>query len=236
MIIRVLLFLALSASSILATPGKQLERSLRIDEETSVPYLQYLPQEFDSSKKWPLLLFLHGRGESNGPLSGLKKWGPCRLIEEGRNFPFIIISPQCPKTAWWSNEDQQVLLEKLLAHLQKTLPIDQSRLYLTGLSMGGFGSWELAARNPNTFAAVMPICGGGNTKDGPKLVDTPVWAWHGTADKIIPVGKSTDMVLAIKRAGGTKIKFTRLIGVGHVSWPMVYNDPKVWEWLGRQVR
>lgn len=236
MTLRFLFLSALSATCLQATPGAQVERSLKIDEKTSVPYLRYLPLDFDKSKKWPLLLFLHGRGESNGPLSGLKKWGPCRLVKEGKEFPYIIISPQCPKTAWWSNDDQQVILESLLAHVQKTFPIDKSRIYLTGLSMGGFGSWELAARNPKTFAAVLPICGGGNLKNGPKLLSTPIWAWHGTTDKIVPIGKSNDMVLAVKRAGGTKIKFTRLIGVGHVSWPKAYDDPKVWEWFDQKKR
>ena len=127
--------------------------------------------------------------------------------------------------------DHQIVLEKLLAHIQKSLPIDKSRIYLTGLSMGGFGSWELAARNPKKFAAVLPICGGGNVKNGPKLVDIPIWAWHGTVDKIVPFNKSRDMVLAVKRAGGQKIKFTQLSGIGHVSWPQAYNDPKVWEWF-----
>ncbi|MDA7880746.1 alpha/beta hydrolase-fold protein [Akkermansiaceae bacterium] len=232
------LFLSVIAVAV-ASPGQQVESSLKIDENTVVSYLQYLPEDFDEndqSKQWPLMLFLHGRGESNGPLSGLKKWGPCRLIKEGKKFPFIIISPQCPKTSWWSNDDQQQILEKLLAEVQKQFPIDQSRIYLTGLSMGGFGSWELAARNPKTFAAVLPICGGGNIKNGPKLIDIPIWAWHGTADKIVPFSKSSDMVLAVKRAGGNTIKFTKLVGVGHVSWPQAYNDPKVWEWLTQQKR
>ena len=129
-----------------------------------------------------------------------------------------------------------MILESLLAYVEKTFPIDKSRIYLTGISMGGFGSWELAARHPKTFAAVLPICAGGNPKNEPKLLKTPIWVWHGTTDKIVPIGKSSDMVLTVKRAGGTKIKFTRLIGVGHVSWPKAYDDPKVREWFNRQKR
>ncbi|MGJ8696612.1 MAG: prolyl oligopeptidase family serine peptidase [Verrucomicrobiaceae bacterium] len=226
-------------TSATAQPGSQIETALQIDDTTSIPYLQYLPKDFspdDKDKKWPLILFLHGRGESNGPLSVVKKWGPPRIVETGKDLPYIIISPQCPKESWWSNDDQQALLDKLLAHVRKQFPIDDSRIYLTGLSMGGFGSWELAARHPDTFAAVVPICGGGDPKKAPKLVNTPIWVWHGDADTAVPIAKSIEMVDAVKKAGGKKITFTTLEGVGHDSWSTAYADPRLWQWLTEQTR
>ena len=222
-----------------AQSGKQIETSLKIDEKTSVPYLQYLPKGFDPSKKeqkYPLILFLHGRGESNGPLSIVKKWGPPKLAESEKGLPYILISPQCPKSSWWSNDDQQEILIKLLAQVRKQFPINDSRIYLTGLSMGGFGSWELASRLPDTFAAVVPICGGGNPKNAAKLVDIPIWNWHGDADTVVPISKSEEMVEAVKIAGGKKITFTRLKDVGHNSWSDAYASPKLWDGLANKKR
>ncbi|MDB4570263.1 prolyl oligopeptidase family serine peptidase [Akkermansiaceae bacterium] len=232
LLISLLLPLTLMASE----PGKQIETSLKVSDEVSVPYLQYLPENFDTSKKgekYPLILFLHGRGESKGPLSIVKKWGPPKLAEE-KGLPYILISPQCPKESWWSNDDQQELLTKLLAHVRKEFPIDEKRIYLTGLSMGGFGSWEMAARHPKTFAAVVPICGGGDPENAKKLTEIPIWNWHGTADTAVPFSKSVEMVEAIKKAGGKKITFSVLEDVGHDSWIQAYGDPKLWEWMAQQ--
>ena len=216
-------------------PGKQIETSLKVSEEVAIPYLQYLPENFDAKKdeKYPLILFLHGRGESKGPLSIVKKWGPPKIAEE-KGLPYIVISPQCPKSSWWSNNDQQELLTKLLTHVRKELPIDNKRIYLTGLSIGGFGSWEMAARHPKTFAAVIPICGGGSPENAKKLTEIPIWNWHGTEDQAVPISKSNEMVEAIKKAGGTKITYSVLEGVGHDSWIQAYGDPKLWEWMAKQ--
>lgn len=217
--------------------GKQIETSLKISEDSVIPYLQYLPKNFKAGEdeKFPLILFLHGRGESKGPLAIVKKWGPPKIVESD-DLPYIIISPQCPRESWWSNDDQQELLIALLAHVKKQFPVDVERVYLTGLSMGGFGSWELAARLPEEFAAVVPICGGGNPKNAEKLIGLPIWNWHGDADTVIPLTKSLEMIEAVKKAGGQKIKSTVLKGVGHVSWPQAYGNPKLWEWIAQQER
>lgn len=228
-------FLLMSLSISLVS-GQQTETILKVDEKTSIPYLQYLPKGFDASdkqKKYPLMLFLHGRGESNGPLSIVKKWGPPRIVGE-RGLPYIVISPQCPRESWWDHDDQQERLIKLLAHVQKEFPIDEKRIILTGLSMGGYGSWELSSRLPKTFAGVAPICGGGNPQNASKLIEIPIWNWHGDADKVVPLTKSTEMVEAVKKAGGKKIKFTILKGVAHNSWSAAYGDPGLWEWFAKQ--
>ncbi|MGC6425845.1 MAG: alpha/beta hydrolase-fold protein [Akkermansiaceae bacterium] len=232
-----LIILTLTVQAEKHEPGTQIETVLKFENKASIPYLQYLPKDFDpkGDRKFPLILFLHGRGESNGPLGIVKKWGPPKIADQ-KGLPYIVISPQCPRSSWWSNDDQQELLIKLLAYVKKEFPVDEDRVYLTGLSMGGFGSWELASRKPEEFAAVVPICGGGNPQNASKLVDLPIWNWHGDQDKVVPLSKSTEMVEAVKKAGGKKIKFTVLAGVGHNSWSPAYGEPKIWEWLANQKR
>ncbi len=214
-------------------PGEQVELSFDIEGAASVPYLFYLPKKYgsDSRKKWPVMLFLHGRGESRGPLSIVAKWGPPRMIKEGKDLPYIVISPQCPAKDNWRSGTQQAALVKLLDHVMKNYSTDPKRVYLTGLSMGGYGSWEMAALNPKRFAAVAPICGGGKPGNAKKLKEIPIWAWHGDADTVVPLKQSTDMVDAIKKAGGEKVELTTLKGVGHNSWSDAYGSDKLWDWF-----
>jgi len=233
-----LLVFAIAVATISADEaGKQVEKSFKISDEVSIPYLQYLPKKYkagNKNKKWPLILFLHGRGESNGPLSIVAKWGPPKKVANGDDIPYILISPQCPKEDRWASDTQVARLLKLLTQLKKEFPIDENQIILTGLSMGGFGSWNLAAREPDMFAAVMPICGGGKPEFADKLKDTNIWAYHGTADQVVPYQLSVDMVDAIKKAGGKKIKLTSVKGVGHNSWSAAYEDRKVWKWFAAQ--
>ena len=219
--------------------GKQVEMSLETEAAGAVPYLLYLPKEYGADgggKQWPVMLFLHGRGESNGPLSTVKKWGPPRMAERGDDLPYIIVSPQCPRSSRWTATEQQAGLLELLAHVGKTYATDEERIYLTGLSMGGFGSWKLAADHPEKFAAVAPVCGRGNPDDAEKLKGIPVWAFHGTEDNAVPFSGSADIVAAIKKAGGTKVKFTSLEGVGHNSWSAAYATPELYSWFDSYTR
>jgi predicted peptidase len=217
-------------------PGKQVEQELKTRNGKSISYLLYLPKGYDSKDaKWPLLLFLHGRGESDGPLSIVKKWGPPRLIEHGANPPYIVVSPQCPRAPEsWPLPSQQALLLALLDHIGKTYKVDADRVYLTGLSMGGYGSWRLAADHPERFAAVVPICGAGKPEDADKLKNLPIWVWHGTEDPAVPFQRSVEMVDAIKKAGGINIRFTTLEGIGHNSWEAAYATPELYQWLDKQ--
>src|SRR6266705_1008924 len=215
--------------------AKPVEQTLKLDQDKSVAYLLYLPNEYESKEgKWPLLLFLHGRGESRGPLSTVKKWGPPRLIERGESFPYVVVSPQCPEVESWDQSRQEVLLLELLDHLAKQFKIDQDRIYLTGLSMGGYGAWRLAADHPERFAAVVPICGGGKPQDADKLKGLPIWVFHGTDDAAVPLQRSVEMVEAIKKAGGTTIRFTTLEWIGHNSWEAAYASPDLYQWLDKQ--
>ena len=212
--------------------GMQVEQ-MAGDADQPLPYLLYLPKEYESGKekKWPLVLFLHGRGESYGPLQIVSKWGPPKFAARGDHLPFILASPQCPGSGSWSDETRQTQLDELLKQLGSKYRVDPSRVYLTGLSMGGYGSWTLAANHPNRFAAVVPICGGGNPADASKLVNIPMWVFHGDQDKAVPLSKSVQMVEAIREAGGDKIRFTTLEHVGHNSWSSAYALPELFDWM-----
>lgn len=216
-------------------PGKQVEQSLATSDGGQMGYLLYQPENYSATgDKVPLMLFLHGRGESNGPLEVVAKWGPPRRLAAGEHMKYLVVSPQCPRESFWSKEDQQKRVLELLAHIKKTYNIDEDRIYLTGLSMGGFGSWRLAADHPEMFAAVAPICGAGKPEDGPKLASLPIWAWHGTDDTAVPYAKSVEMVDAIKAAGGTKVRFTTLAHIGHFSWQAAYQSNDLYAWFDKQ--
>ena len=141
--------------------------------------------------------------------------------------------PQCPADQRWTSPDQVNAVLGLLSHISKNFPVDEKRIYLTGLSMGGYGSWKLAAEHGEIFAAVAPICGAGNPKDAEKLKGIPTWVFHGTEDRAVPYQRSLEMVEAIEKAGGKKLRFTTLQHVGHNSWSAAYATPELFEWFNR---
>ncbi|MBC8393321.1 MAG: prolyl oligopeptidase family serine peptidase [Deltaproteobacteria bacterium] len=192
-------------------------------------YLLYLPKDYDpQEKKWPLIIFLHGAGERGDDLNKVKAHGPAKLVEQGRNFPFIIASPQCPTDKWWPNRIEHVMA--LIDEIIDTYNVDENRIYLTGLSMGGFGTWTIACTYPERFAAIAPICGGGQPYQARNLKNLPVWAFHGAKDPVVPVQRSQEMVDAVK-ANGDSAKLTVYPGVGHDSWTQTYNNDELYEWL-----
>lgn len=192
-------------------------------------YLLYLPQEYGTSRKdWPLLIFLHGLGERGPDIDKVKMHGPPKRIEQGQQFPFIVVSPQCPEGSWWPYETDKVLA--LLDEVTKTYHVDKSRVYLTGLSMGGFGTWAVASVAPNRFAAIAPVCGGGVRFLAANLKNVPVWAFHGGADSAVPVERSQEMVYAVNEAGGYA-KLTVYPNVGHDSWTQTYNNDELYQWF-----
>lgn len=196
-----------------------------------LPYLLSLPQEYDASDKpWPLVLFLHGKGECGTDLNQLKKHGPPKLIDEQKQFPFILVSPQSP-TYGWKPPELSALLDDIVAGYR----VDRDRTYVTGLSMGGFGTWALAALEPDRFAAIVPICGGGDPTDATKLKHLPIWVFHGAKDEIVRLAKSKEMVDALKKAGSA-VKFTVYPEVEHDSWTQTYENAEVWAWLLQQKR
>jgi predicted peptidase len=211
--------------------GKQKAAVMEREVKVTVKYLLYLPKDYDQKESWPLLLFLHGKGERGDDLDIVKKHGPPKLIEAGKEFPFIVVAPQCPDIVWW----QPVELKALLDEIVEKYKVDQDRIYVTGLSMGGFGTWTLAAYQPHRFAAIVPICGGGEPETARLFAQTPAWVFHGAIDPVVPLKSSGEMVEAMKKAGGT-VKFTIYPDAGHDCWTEAYNDPKLYEWLLEQRR
>ncbi len=183
-------------------------------------YLLFLPRGYEKgSEKYPLMLFLHGAGESGNELQKVKKHGPPKIVETKHDFPFILVSPQSPGRGW-DKEVLNALLDDVIANYR----VDPDRVYLTGLSMGGFGTWALAAAHPERFAAIVPICGGGNPADAPRLKGLPVWVFHGAKDPTVSLARSEAMVKALKEAGGN-VKFTVYPEATHDSWTRTYNNP-----------
>jgi len=228
-------------AKLLATP-KPLDESGTEDMQ----YLLFLPKTYDAGaeKEWPLLLFLHGAGERgedinlvavHGPPKRLAKEseelrGAARLLPFAEICPFIVVSPQCHTDRYWSPAQLSLLLDEI----EKQYKVDKKRVYVTGLSMGGFGTWMLTADQPKRFAAVAPICGGSDTTLAEKFVNVPLWAFHGDADALVPVKLTQDMVKAIEDAGGKKVKMTIYPGVNHDSWTQTYENRELYEWFLRQ--
>lgn len=191
-------------------------------------YLLYLPKDYEKedNNKWPLLVYLHGKSSRGYNLEKIKKYGPPHLISKGWEFPFIVVSPQCPPDRNWSKDDWFPILYKELSSKYR---IDEKRIYLTGMSMGGCGVWMLAMKHPEYFAAVIPLCGWWSTKNIEAMKEIPVWAFHGALDKIVPPKKTEEMVEALRKVGG-KVKYTKLTGEGH-SIHKVYENKEIYEWL-----
>ncbi len=206
---------------------QQLDRTMRVH----LQYLLYLPVAYGERDDWPLLLFLHGAGERGDDLELVKKHGPPKLIAAGERFPMVVVSPQCPADQWWEPWSLAGLLDEMVEKYQ----VDADRIYVSGLSMGGFGTWALAAHQPRRLAAIAPICGGGEpfmTRLYPRL---PTWVFHGDQDRVVPLERSQQMVDALQRAGG-QVKFTVYPDVGHDSWTQTYADPQFYQWLLEQRR
>jgi predicted peptidase len=199
----------------------------RLTKNLELPYLLYLPKNA-GKKKLPLVMFLHGAGERGNNLDLVKLHGIPKLIAEGKEFPFIAVSPQCPAESWWTMELDA--LRGLLESVIQTHDVDTKRVYLTGLSMGGMGTWQFAGTYPNFFAAIAPICGGGEIHLTRFLTKMPIWAFHGDKDEAVPLEESQRMVAGVKHHGG-KAKLTVYKNVSHDSWTKTYSNPKFYEWL-----
>jgi predicted peptidase len=232
----VLLLAALAAADEAPMPGKQVPRSLDkiIKKRVQLKYLLYLPKDYDAKakgdKRWPLVLFLHGAGETGHDLNKVKLHGPPKLVAHGKQFPFLLVSPQAPTFGWDPDA-----LKALLDEVKEKYRVDPDRVYVTGLSMGGFGTWALAAAYPKEIAAIAPICGGGETKWAAKIKNIPAWVFHGGKDPVVPVARSKAMVNALKKAG-VNVRLTIYPEAGHDSWTETYNNPELYTWLLEQRR
>lgn len=205
----------------------ELNRAVKV----TMKYLLYLPKGYEQKSAWPLVLFLHGAGERGDNLEIVKQHGLPILIAEGKQFPFIVVAPQCPASQSWETFELTALLDEIVEKYK----VDRDRIYVTGLSMGGFATWALAARTPNRFAAILPICGRGDPSQAKRMIHIPVWAFHGAKDPLVPLNMSQKMVDALKKNGGNA-KLTVYPEAGHDSWTETYANPQIYEWLLEQKR
>ncbi len=219
------------------------------DKEETLPYRIFIPEKM-SKKPIPLVMFLHGAGERGNDNKVQVVHAVRDLITYSQNNePMIIIAPQCPKNKKWVEVDwdklshtmpkdpsygMQLTLE-LIKKICKEFPIDKNRLYITGLSMGGYGTWDIIQRRPKMFAAAMPVCGGGDIAGAPLFKELPIWVFHGDNDGAVPVTRARNMVKALKKCG-SKVKYTEYPGVGHNSWAQTYANKDVLKWFFSQKR
>lgn len=195
-------------------------------------YLMYQPPGFATEPR-PLMLFLHGVGERGSDIARVATHGVPNLLERGKNFPFIIVSPQCPEDRTWDELTDGLL--DLLDAVKPALRADPARIYLTGISMGAFGAWKLAARAPHTFAALVPICGGADEAWASALAHLPTWVFHGALDTVVPAETSRRMVRALE-AVHAPVSFTVYEDLAHECWERAYREPQLYDWLLAQRR
>jgi len=232
---KLLLLMLMVVFTTILTPAQTVQErgsfTGTVQRTVSSEYLLYLPDGYaeNSAAKWPMLVFLHGSGERGTDIEKVKVHGPPKLIQQGRKFPFVVLSPQCRDSVDWDTET----LFALIKHIASEYRIDESRVYLTGLSMGGWATWDMAMAYPGYFAAIAPVCAriDRNYPSRAKELKTlPVWVFHGAADDVVLIGESAKMVKALEEAGN-KVRFTIYPTAGHDSWTETYNNPELYEWF-----
>jgi predicted peptidase len=218
--------------------AKTFRTSISPEQDVTLNYLLYLPPAYDPqrSDRWPLVLFLHGASMRGNDINLVKRQGLSRLVDQGQEFPFILVSPQCPSSQWWTWPQLRAALSNLLDEVESSYAVDPERIYVTGLSMGGFGTWSLAIAYPQRFAAIAPISGPAEDLDRISAIRyLPVWAFHNKQDYIVPLQAMVETVNALKACGGN-VKLTIYPSVGHNAADFAYADPEWYRWLLSQRR
>lgn len=200
--------------------------------ETELDYLLYLPPDYDKDAPTPLILFLHGAGERGDDLTLVASQGLPKYLET-HDIPAMVVSPQCPPDEMWNSYHSELI--QLIDQISKAYTVDSRRVYLTGLSMGGYGTWDLARLNPERFAAIAPICGGIHhlidlDRAVTLLQSMPIWTFHGALDEIVPISETQRIVDALE-AVGADVQFTVYPDLNHDSWTRTYNNPDLYTWL-----
>jgi len=231
-------------------PSESFEaRVYETADGTKLPYRLLKPIDFDPQQKYPLVLFLHGAGERGDDNAKQLVHGGRNLADEAlhRRHPAFVIFPQCPdEKKWvdvpWDGQAHDMPAEpsesiaaafELVAALQKEFPVEENRIYGVGLSMGGYGVWDVLQRKPDLLAAAVAVCGGGDPAYAPAFKSTPVWAFHGAGDPLVIPDRSRAMIKALQAAGGRPI-YTEYEGLGHDSWTQTFDNRLVWDWLFAQ--
>lgn len=205
-------------------PAQQSAQKFSIETQ----YLLYLPENYNQNQEtlWPLVVFLHGSGERGDDVNRVKVNGPPKLVQEGKKYPFVLVSPQARE----GERFEPGTIKKLIDDLKKRYKIDPDRVYLTGLSMGGYGTWETAQEYPEEFAAIAPVCGGGDAAKNFRLRHLPVWCFHGAKDDIVLPSESQKMVDSLKKYS-SDVKFTLYPDANHNSWDATYSNDSLYSWL-----
>ncbi|MCB9271263.1 MAG: prolyl oligopeptidase family serine peptidase [Lewinellaceae bacterium] len=225
---------------------QRFSKQIFVDQGDTLPYRLLYP-DANPHRKYPLVIFLHGSGERGNDNEAQLQWGVMQFATDDNMMlhPAVVIAPQCPKGLTWSNFDRTTMqlnpepsqpMRLLLGLIQKmieTMPVDTNRIYITGLSMGGFGTFDALARRADLFAAAVPVCGGGDTSKAASFAQVPIWIFHGADDPSVNVGLSQAMLKALTDAGA-RPGYTQYPEVGHFSWIEAYRDPMMLEWLFRQ--
>jgi len=219
------------SAGVRSAPGEQQAARLDVQVRVTLDYLLFLPEGYDEKDSWPLMLFLHGAGERGDDLELVKKHGPPKIVETNKDFPFILVSPQCKAKRWWESLELTALVDQIVAKYK----VDEDRIYVTGLSMGGFGTWSLAAYTPNRFAAIAPICGGGEPYWAKRFAHVPARVFHGAKDPVVALERSQEMVDALAKHDGN-VKLTVYPEAGHDAWTETYDNPELYDWLLQQKR
>jgi len=239
------------AAAALGADAKEafVQRIFTGTDQRTLPFRLLKPKDYDAGNKYPLVLFFHGAGErgTDNTIQLVHGMNDFSKEEIRDKYPCFVIAPQCPVGKRWvevdwtedahdfnerPSETMQLVIE-LLKALPQEFSIDSDRLYVTGLSMGGFGTWDLISRFPEKFAAAAPVCGGADEKLAPKIASVPIWTFHGDKDGVVKPSRSRNMIGALKEAGGKPL-YTEYEGVGHDSWVPAYADPKLMEWMFAQ--
>ncbi|WP_426176796.1 prolyl oligopeptidase family serine peptidase [Massilia sp. TWR1-2-2] len=220
--------LALSSAVSAQTPSPPAQKTRSVMVHSKVNYLAFLPKSYAAKgAPVPLIIFLHGSGERGSDLNKVKAWGPPAIAGKDPAFPFMVVSPQAPDGEWWHASQLKGLIDEVLAKYN----VDRNRVYLTGMSMGGYGAWDLAINYPSYFAAIAPVCGGGNTLRIGQLKDVPTWVFHGKKDQSVPEQESARMVAALRASGGD-VTYTMLADGGHAdAWVHAYGDAGLFDWF-----
>lgn len=207
---------------------------LQKDIRSTLNYLVYLPQSYSKNNKLPLIFSLHGSGERGNNIDDVKKWGIHKILRENDNFPFVVVSPQCPVGEIW--EMQFNALKDLLDKIENDYNIDDERIYLTGYSLGGYGTWNFAILNPERFTAIVPISGGAiSPKRALRLKNIPIWVAHGDSDTVVQFEESKRIVDCLKEYN-PNIIFKVYKGGGHEVCTTAYEEPELFQWLVKQKR
>ena len=245
------LFLSLFTLALVARGDDFEARTFTSPDGAKLPYRLLAPLNYDAGKKYPLVLFLHGAGERGDDNKTQLKFGVAVFARPDmrEKFPCFVVAPQCPKDKKWVEMDwggvsgtapdypgpMEPLLLAMLDSLGGEFSTDPDRLYVTGLSMGGYGTWDLITRHPEKWAAAVPVCGGGDKTKAAAAKPVEVWAFHGLADAVVPPVRSRDMILGLRAAGGIGTH-TEYPGVQHDSWTLAYAEPNLLPWLFAQQR